>query len=82
MYRRRAGPYSQVPEAGRELADPAGVDALAIRRMSPFLVLFGVLDLWQEPLPSGSSPLGSNIIIIDGWSLLGRVAALCSADHF
>ena len=71
-----------VTEAARTLAVAAGVAASAIRRMSPFLVLFGALDLWSEPLPSGSSPLGSNIIIIDGWSLLGRVASLCSADHF
>ena len=58
-----------ITEAGRELADPAGVAALAIRRMR-----VGALG----PVPYGdrlrSRRRGSNLIKIDGWPLPGPCA--------
>ena len=45
-----------ITEAGRELADPAGVAASAIRRMSPFWFF---LELWDFCHPgTGSGPGG------------------------
>ena len=61
---------SQVTEAGRELADPAGVAASAIRRMSPFWFF---LELWDlVSIGTGSGPGGggqTSLKLMDGRSL-------------
>ena len=51
-----SGGLFKITEAGRELADPAGVAASAIRRMSPFWFF---LELWNlVRLGTGSGPGG------------------------
>ena len=64
-------------EAGRELADPAGVAALAIRRMS-----VGALG----PVPGEDriwpGRRGSNLIKIDGWTLPGPCGPTLRPRHF
>ena len=60
-----------VAEAGRELADPAGVAASAIRRMSPFWFFLELCDLVR--LGTGSGPGGggqTSLKLIDGRSLV------------
>ena len=60
---------SQVTEAGRELADPAGVAASAIRRMSPFWFFLELCDFWHPG--TGSCPGGggqTSLKLIDGRS--------------
>ena len=57
-------------EAGRELADPAGVAASAIRRMSPFWFFLELWDLF--PPGTGSGPGGggqTSLKLMDGRSL-------------
>ena len=57
-------------EAGRELADPAGVAALAIRRMSPFWFFLELWDLWQPGTGSGPGGGGqTSLKLMDGRSL-------------
>ena len=48
--------HENFTEAGRELADPAGVAASAIRRMSPFWFFLELWDLVR--LGTGSGPGG------------------------
>ena len=55
-----------ITEAGRELADPAGVAALAIRRMS-----VRALGPGEDGDRLWSRRRGSNIIKIDIWPLPG-----------
>ena len=60
----------QITEAGRELADPAGVAASAIRRMSPFWFFLELWDLVR--LGTGSGPGGggqTSLKLMDGRSL-------------
>ena len=61
--------FTFVTEAGRELADPAGVAALAIRRMSPFCFF---LELWDlVSIGTGSGPGGggqTSLKLMDGRS--------------
>mgnify|MGYP005750862847 CR=1 FL=1 len=56
-----------ITEAGRELADPAGVAASAIRRMSPFWFF---LELWNRglnPSPLDPHPWGqTSLLLMDG----------------
>ena len=61
---------SIITEAGRELADPAGVDALAIRRMSPFWFFLELWDLWNAGTGSGPGGGGqTSLKLMDGRSL-------------
>ena len=58
-------------EAGRELADPAGVAASAIRRMSPFWFFLELWDLVR--IGAGSGPGGggqTSLKLMDGRSLV------------
>ena len=60
-----------ITEAGRELADPAGAAASAIRRMSPFCFFLELWDLWHSGNRIWSRTGGSNIINNDVWPLPG-----------
>ena len=76
----RLGPF--ITEAGRELADPAGVAASAIRRMSPFWFF---LELWNwVDTGTGSGPGGggqTSLKLMDGRSL-APVLHSCLHDTF
>ena len=61
----------EITEAGRELADPAGVAALAIRRMSPFWFFLELWDLWSTGTGSGPGGGGqTSLKLMDGRSLV------------
>ena len=61
---------NKITEAGRELADPAGVAASAIRRMSPFWFFLELWDLWSPGTGSGPGGGGqTSLKLIDGRSL-------------
>ena len=61
--------YCLITEPGRELVDPAGVAASAIRRMSPFWFFLELWDLVR--IGTGSGPGGggqTSLKLIDGRS--------------
>ena len=78
-------PEFLITEAGRELADPAGVAASAIRRMSPFCFF---LELWNRVgnlSPMGTPPWGqTSLLLMYGrfWGAVGHFARRITFEVF